>query len=195
MGFQIGDGTGRGYTAEVTKDNHLSTHAFREDYKEFAARDGDAFNINTGTINLSNATATPVLYLENTGEFDMIIPQIIYLLRASTNGTGDVTVDIYKNITGGTIVSNATAVDMQESRNLSSPKQPSGKVYKGATGSTRTGGTQIISTLASVSTRVAIEIGNIVLPKGNNACIEITAPTSNTSMDTMSIFEMWSRKI
>jgi len=193
MPDMIKDGKGRGYSAEVSPDNHLVTHAYAEGFKEFAVISGDAYNINTGAITLTNDTTTPVLYVENTGDNEFVIPQIIYLLRATTGGAGDCTVNVYKNITGGTIVSGATNVDMKQSRNVGINRLPSGNIYKGATGNTRTGGTQILSTLVGTSVKVLIEVGDLIIPKGKNICFEIIPPTGNTSMSMMFINELWIR--
>ena len=146
MSTRVQDGTGSNYFAKVTPDNLLRTHAFTEPFEDFALFTGESFNINTGTITLTNATATPVLYIENTSEeADLVISRFLWSLRASTSGSGDSTIDVYKNITGGTIVSNATAVDMKSSKNVGSGAVPTANIYKGATGSTFTGGTQIVT--------------------------------------------------
>jgi len=194
MPDQIQDGTGTGRLAKVTVNNHLEAHSFTEGFKEFALTNTNAFNINTGKITLTNGTATPVLYIENESEQTFVIPQIIYLLRASTGGSGDATIDIFKGITGGTIVSSPTNVDMRQSRNMGDDRVPDGKILKGATGDTRTGGTQVISTIAGASVKVLIEVGDIIIPPGRNICFEYTAPTDNTSQACMFIVEMWLRE-
>jgi hypothetical protein len=189
----IEDGKGSGKKAYVDDENHLVTHAYTEQFKEFALLTGDAFNINTGIINLTSDSATPVLYIENKGVGDFVIPTITYILRASTGGSGDLIVNVYKNITGGTIISNATDVEMKNSRNVGLSKTPVGNIYKGATGDTRIGGEKIISTITGAESRVVIEPGDTIIPRFKNICFEIIPPTGNTSMNIMCITELWIR--
>jgi hypothetical protein len=189
----IVDGKGTGSKAQVTDLNHLVTHSYTEPFKEFAVINGDAFNVNTGIINLTSDSPTPVLYIHNSGDRDFVIPQITYILRASTGGSGDLRVNVYKNITGGTIVSNAVDVEMKHSRNVALNQSPSGKLYKGATGDTRIGGEKIIATITGSPSRVVIEPGDTIIPKAKDICFEIIPPTGNTSMNIMCITELWIR--
>jgi hypothetical protein len=189
----IEDGKGSGKKASVSDNNHLFVHAYAEEFKEFALVTGDAFNINTGLITVTDDSPSPILYLENTGEGDFVIPQITYSLRDSTGGSGDCIINVYKNITGGTIVSNETVVEMKHSRNVKLSKTPPGNIYKGGTGYTRIGGEKIISTLTGFPDRIAFEPGDTIIPKAKNICFEIIPPTGNTSMNLMCITELWIR--
>jgi len=190
----IEDGKGTGTKAGVDNNNLLETHAYTEDYKEYILENnGTAFNINTGLITLTSASISSVLYMENTGEENMIVPKLIYLMGNSTGGSGDIIISIYKNITAGTIIDGASDVEMLHSRNLGISAPPEGNIYKGAEGNTGTGGTKIISTIVSGPTKVIIDVGNIVMPRGKNICVELTPQTGNTSMGMMVVAEMWIR--
>lgn len=190
------DGTGTGSKAKITTENLLRVHAFTESFDNFALLNGNSFNVNTGVITLTNATETPVLYIANTSDNDdLVITRFLWLIRGTTGGSGDVTVDIYKNITGGTIVSGASAVSMASSKNVGSGASIPGNVYKGATGNTYTGGTLIVSTQTTSSTATSITTGTPVIPPGNNVCVTYTPPTSNTSQDAMFIADVFVRKV
>jgi len=194
--LKIRDGIGKGFSALVDKFNLLGTHSFTEAFKEFrVSSTGQAFNINTGTVTLTEPTASAVFYLSNTGSTIWRIPLILYLIGTSTGGTGDGVVDIYKNVTGGSIVDNAIAVDMQESRNIGSSAVLTGSIFKGAEGNTRTGGTQIVSTIVRQTQRIAIEVGDIVVPPGNNLMVVHTPQPSNSNVKCQYVAEIWEQDI
>jgi len=79
----IKDGTGKGAFAKVSTSNRLLTDASIETRAAVAARAGDAYNINTSTINLSGTASSALLYFQNTGENDVIITAFFYLLGNS----------------------------------------------------------------------------------------------------------------
>ena len=182
---QIQDGTGKGYLAKVDNDNRLYTKSVISTEQEHESSNGLAYNINTGIITLTNATKTPVLYLKNNEEFDLIIDTVLYMTGASTGGSGNVLVEIVRNPTAGTIVSGASDVEMNVNRNFGSTRSLSANAYKGATGSTLTDGVKFIESILSTATqRVAVSVGAVIIPKGSSIAIQITPPTGNTSMAT-----------
>ena len=182
---QIQDGTGKGYLAKVDSDNRLYTKSVVSTEQEHESSNGLAYNINTGIITLTNATKTPVLYLKNNEELDLIIDTVLYMTGASTGGSGDVLVEIVRNPTAGTIVSGASDVEMNVNRNFGSTRSLSVNAYKGATGNTLTDGVKFIESILSTATqRVAVSVGAVIIPKGSSIAIQITPPTGNTSMAT-----------
>lgn len=182
---QIQDGTGKGYLAKVDSDNRLYTKAITSTEQEHESSNGLAYNINTGIITLTNATKTPVLYLKNNEEFDLVIDTVLYMTGASTGGSGNVLVEIVRNPTAGTIVSGASDVEMNVNRNFGSTRSLSVNAYKGATGNTLTDGVKFIESILSTATqRVAVSVGAVIIPKGSSIAIQITPPTGNTSMAT-----------
>ena len=182
---QIQDGTGKGYLAKVDNANRLSTNSVTTSAQEFASANGLAYNLNTGVITLTNATKTPVLYLKNNEDLDLIIDLVLYMTGASTGGSGNILVEVVRNPTSGTIVSGASNVEMNQNRNFGSSRSLSVNAYKGTTGNTLTDGVKFIeSILATATQRVAINVGAIILPKGSSIAIQITPPTGNTSMAT-----------
>ena len=182
---QIQDGTGKGYLAKVDNDNRLYTKSIVSTEQEHESSNGLAYNINTGIITLTNATKTPVLYLKNNEEFDLIIDTVLYMTGASTGGSGNVLVEIVRNPTAGTIVSGASDVEMNVNRNFGSTRSLSVNAYKGATGSTLTDGVKFIESILSTATqRVAVSVGAVIIPKGSSIAVQITPPTGNTSMAT-----------
>lgn len=174
-----------GDKAVVTSEGLLRTYSVSESIVENAAENGNSFNINTGTINLTgNATKSAVLYLKNNGSLDLHIATVGYLLGNSTSGTGDLTLEAVRNPTGGTIVSGATNVDINVNKNAGSSDTLTVDAFKGAEGLTLTGGeTWYTSLLAGAARPYAIATGTLVITPGSSIGVNITTQASNTSMN------------
>ena len=185
MGFEITDGGGKGYSAEVDSENRLRVFSVSEQEVYNASSLGNSYNFNTGVINLTSASKSAVFYIKNNGDSDLIITQLFYLIGNSTAGTGDVLITVLRNPTTGTIISNAVAMEMDGvNRNFGSSKILTTDSYKGAEASTFTNGDKIIESIIDQSpTRVSIEVGGLVIPKGSSIGIDITPATSNSSLD------------
>lgn len=185
MGFEITDGGGKGYSAEVDSENRLRVFSISEQEVYNASSLGNSYNFNTGVINLTSANKSAVFYIKNNGDSDLIITQLFYLIGNSTAGTGDVLVTVLRNPTTGTIISNAVAMEMDGvNRNFGSSKNLTTDSYKGAEASTFTNGDKIIESIIDQSpTRVAVEVGGLVIPRGTSIGIDITPATSNSSLD------------
>lgn len=185
MGFEITDGGGKGYSAEVDSENRLRVFSISEQEVFNASSLGNSYNFNTGVINLTSDSKSAVLYIKNNGDSDLILTQLSYSMGNSTGGTGDVLVTVLRNPTTGTIISNA--VDMEVggvNRNFGSSKIITTDSYKGAEGYTFTNGVKIIDTIIDQAPiRVAIELGGISIPKGSSIGIDITPATSNSNVN------------
>ena len=185
MGFEITDGGGKGYSAEVDSENRLRVFSISEQEVDNASSLGNSYNFNTGVINLISASKSAVLYIKNNGDPDLVLTQLSYSMGNSTGGTGDVLVTVLRNPTTGTIISNA--VDMEVggvNRNFGSSKSLTTDSYKGAEGSTFTNGVKITDTIINQAPiRVAIELNGISIPKGSSIGIDITPATSNSNVN------------
>ena len=185
MGFEITDGGGKGYSAEVDSENRLRVFSIAEPEVFNASSLGNSYNFNTGVINLTSASKSAVFYIKNNGDSDLIITQLFYLIGNSTAGTGDVLITVLRNPTTGTIISNAVAMEMDGvNRNFGSSKSLTTDSYKGAEASTFTNGDKIIESIIDQSpTRITVEVGGLVIPRGTSIGIDITPATSNSSLD------------
>ena len=185
MGFEITDGVGKGYSAEVDSENRLRVFSISEQEVFNASSLGNSYNFNTGVINLTSASKSAVLYIKNNGDPDLILTQLSYSMGNSTGGAGDVLVTVLRNPTTGTIISNA--VDMEVggvNRNFGSSKIITTDSYKGTEGYTFTNGVKIIDTIIDQApVRVAVELGGISIPKGSSIGIDITPATSNSNVN------------
>jgi len=184
MGEFIIDATGKSYGAKVDVDGRLHVDSINTDRESYNSQKGYSFNINTGLITLTNgATDNAVMYVKNNEDFPLIITNVFYQTGASTGGTGNIIVSLYRNPTAGTIVSGASAVEINANRNFGSSRALNVTAYKGATGTTFTDGTKALeSILATATQRIAVSAGAITLPKGASIGVQFKTPTSNTSM-------------
>ena len=173
----------------VTEEKRAMVDAVSQTVEEHAAEEGRSFNVNTGTITLTTANKSALLYMKNTGSVDLIIPTVGYLIGYSTGGTGDLIPEIILNPTTGTIVSDETAVEMNVNKNAGSSKVLSVDAYKGTEGKTLTNGTMAYgSLLAGAARGYVIGTGNIILPAGSSIGINVTPQSSNSNMDIQIFF-------
>ena len=135
----IQDGTGTGNRVKVS-GNRLFSHTITESEGVHAAEQGDAYNINTGTIGLTSSTASSVYYLKNNESRDLIVEAIAVGIGSAGTTTDVSTITVIRNPTS---VSYSTAVDMNANRNFGSSKTLTADTYKGAEAATTTGGTNI----------------------------------------------------
>jgi hypothetical protein len=170
----IVDGTGTGKSAKVS-GKRLFTHAITEAEAIHSTEKGDAYNINTGDINLTSSTASSVMYIKNNENQDLIIEALAVGVGSAGTTTDVGTVTIIRNPTS---VSYSTAVDMNENRNFGSSKTLTVDAYKGAEAATTTGGDSVIQFYMGSGTRLFAPI-NLLLPKGSSMAVEIDTNTSS----------------
>lgn len=189
MPDSIRDGAGKGNMAKVNANQRLYTQTVQKSAALNANENGDAYNINTGVITLTNAADTPVLYLKNNETQDLVVEAVAIGLGPTTGGTGGwIKGTFVRNPTTGTIISSTpTDVDINSNRNYGSTNTLTADAYKGATGDTMTDGDDHIilnlgqgSTTSSTRSFVTI---NEILPKGTSFGVKIDPQASNTSQD------------
>lgn len=182
MDFKLVDSTGKEYGVKVDSNNRAYVDSISKDTSINAALNGESYNINSGTINLTTGNESGIIYIKNSEEKHLVIKEIIVILGGSTGGSGEGEVRIVKNPNKGTLVTNATVAEIVENRNFSSSRELSASVYKGIEGATITDGdTFATSTRSSFPTLINFDASAIVLAKGNSIAVNFTPPTSNTS--------------
>lgn len=173
--FSLVNGVGTGDRAEVDGRNRLQTRSVSVPEVQAANELGNAYNINTGKVTLSATTG--IVYLKNTGATDFILDSVaVGLGSGSFSESPDVI--LTRNPTGGTLISVATAVDMNQNRNFSSSQSLGANVYKGASGATVTGGNEIAEFFMNGQGRLFAEI-NFVMPTGSSIAITINPNLSS----------------
>ena len=183
MTFVLKSGT-TGSTAEVDAANRIQAFSTSQTNATSKAVAGDSYNINTGTINLTSANSSSLLYLKNTDTVTWTIARVFYNAEVSTGGGGGWLAEVAANPTAGTLLSGGTAF-LPVNFNFSSAKQLISTCLKGVEGSTATGGTQAaVSTIIPASgTRVLIPFDSVILEPGSSLAVVVTPPAGNTSMD------------
>jgi hypothetical protein len=185
MSLIITDGTGTGKVAKVDEQNRLFTKTVSKSAIEDATDEGRSYNLNTGIITLTSANESGVLYLKNTDPLnDIHISAIAVGVGPSTGGTATSinNITVVRNPTGGTIVDNATNVDINSNRNFSSSKALTSDAYKGAEGNTLTGGSDHLLLFQASGGRLFATIDE-VLSNGASIGVNILPQTDNTSMN------------
>lgn len=190
---RIKSGAGNGKDAYVTTDNQLQVASRMETQEAHETELGNAYNINPGTINLTSANASALLYLKNTGDNPLKITTSITLLGTSTNGSGDWQVEVLRNPTAGTLLSGTAYVPLN--KNFGSANTLTGTALYGAEASTVTAsdGT-IIDSLYSSSGRKTVPV-SLELPKGTSVAVRVTPPTGNTSANVQVALAVFERSV
>jgi len=189
METQLIDGRGTGYRAQINKENQIETFSVIRSELSSSLDHGKTWNLGTGYLTLTSANASDVLYIKNTGTIPLVIDLYVVLARASTGGSGDLLIDILRNPTGGTVISDASlanAVNM----NFGSNEQPDALFYKGAEGKTLTGNDGVLRSKTTADNRWLAGILTEI-PKGASLGFRVTPPTGNTSMDLEVIVEIY----
>lgn len=163
----IEDGTGAGYKCKVDALNRLHVESTSVPEAVSQVYQGDAYNINTGNITFS--AAGTLLYIQNNEDQDLNIVAIAVGVGAgTTSDIGEIT--LVRNPTGGDLISDATAVSMNQNRNFGSTKTLTANAYKGKSGGTLTGGNNIALFYQGSSGRLFASI-DFVIPKGQSMAI------------------------
>lgn len=180
--MQLDDGTGRGFKQKVDSLNRSHTFSVVRSEETDAAANARSYVIETGLITLTTANKSAVFYLKNTETLRLFIDGFIIYTGLSTGGTADDSsiVEILKNPSAGTIVSGAVDVDIKSNRNFSSAAPLSADAFKGAEGNTFTdGNTHLIGGFSPDTDELK---SGIILSNGNSLGVNVTPPTSNTSI-------------
>ena len=179
-------GGGPDIGAHVDQNNQLHTFCVTETERNAAVEQGKAYNINTGIIALTGSSESAVFYMKNdeapiNGETDIVIDSIIIGVNTrSATITEAPIATIYRNPTGGTIVSDANAVSMNSNSNFGSSNTLSSLVYSASgTGKTITGGTS--HAIVVCGERTIIPELYIDLPKGSSIGISLDLNTSGSA--------------
>ena len=183
MAEQIKDGSGTGYLAKVDTDNRLFTRSVTQSEEFFANENGNAYNLNTGIVDLTDANETTIFYMKNNEEKDFIITAVVVGVWASDGDGLDMNATFVRNPTTGDIITNASNVAINSNRNYGSSNTLTADVYVGASGETVVNGNDHILVRITEESRNVITI-NERLPKGTSFAVNILPPTSNTSMNT-----------
>lgn len=176
--MKILDGKGKGTHAEVGSDNRLRVHGVVEQLSDHEIEEGNGYNINTGLISITGDAT--LIYLKNTGDSDIIVDSLALGAFEGITHSDDPYITLVRNPTGGDLITDATAVSMNQNRNFSSSNTLSADAFKGKVSGTLTGGNDIAILQLTPAARNFFSI-KFTLGKGASIGIKLTANVSSGS--------------
>lgn len=190
--MQITNAVGNGDGLGITSSNRALVAGITEGMRENASLIGHQFNINSGIISLTSSSDNAILYFKNdespeNGESRYLIESVVVGIGDFNGATlvEEVHIKVLRNPTAGTIISGASAVDMNSNSNFGASETLSTTTlaYKGASGNTFTDGTDHAIIFASASTTLgaanrAVVTMDIILGRGNSIGITVDPQTT-----------------
>ena len=178
MSNNIKDGTGTGRLAKVGDQNRVHTHALSASTSTVASVKGDAFNISSNLVTLTNDSEAALLYIQNNEDADISIITEFVNIGTSTGAPGvEGTTMFYLNPTGGTLISNAVEAQVLN-RRIGDNETLDADTFRGVQGDTITGGNSI--PIPSPGGAIASEY---IIPKGASFALSYTPASGNTNID------------
>lgn len=186
MGTILENGVGDGNKALIDPNNQLHVFSQTRTTTQQATSIGNSYNINTGNIGLTSTTASGVLYFKNeespvNGESSFVVDSIAIGIDNAGTTASMANIVVVRNPTGGTLISGASDVEMNQNRNFGSSNSLDSVVYKGVEGNTVTGGQDIALFYQASGSRGVYSV-DFEMPKGSS--IAITIDTQTTSGTT-----------
>lgn len=177
----INDGAGKGFIAQVSANQRLATDSIIITGEDDAIRRGEGWQISSGPVAFTAATATAILYVKNNGPLDLVLDRAVLVLGSATGAAAgsDWTFQTLRNPTAGTIIDNALAAGVSNS-NHGSSITPQADTYKGVQGDTLTDGTGAPLPIIQNLPRSTFPLGRR-LPTGSSIGWKLTPPTGTTS--------------
>lgn len=168
------DGTGSGNLQQVNGKNEAVVFSVMETESINASEAGLSYNINTGDISSISSGDSTLIYFKNDEEEDIVLEAFAVGLRGFTSLTDMAVVTMIRNPTGGDLLSDTTAVAMNQNRNFGSSDTLSSTsvAYKGKNSGTVTGGTDIAQFYMGNNSRLFAGI-NFVLQRGSSVAIKV----------------------
>lgn len=171
----IEDGTGTGKKAKIDVNNRLAVQSSVEpDFARVSREESETYIISHDDyITISSTdTETGILYFANTDQ-----NKDLYIHSIRTCGTGIQKWKLYKNVTGGTLVSAESAAGIVN-MNLTSGNTPKATVYKGTNGSTISGGTMLGHHINDTGYSLDVYDGGLILTNGQNLVLTCEVPVA-----------------
>ena len=203
--MKIEDGTGSSRRANVNKLNRLAVDATTFAGEDDAIRRGEGWQIasagnGAGNISFTAAQQTAMLYFSNTGAFDLVLDRVVVILGdAAGGGSNDWSLQVLRNPTGGTLITNAVNAGVSNSNHGSEVAYP-GVAYRsltpvstGAAGTnydTLTGGSGAVQPLKQTIDRVILPLGRR-MPTGTSLGINLTPPTGTTAASALIVAHIY----
>jgi hypothetical protein len=167
---------GNGTTANINAKRELKVFAVSETEAQGAVESGDAYNINTGDIGCAGDTT--LIYFKNDEDYPVFLEAFAVGIRGSTI-TDQATVTLISQPTGGDLISDASAVSMNQNRLIGSSKalKSTTLAYKGKVSGTVTGGNDVAQFYMGSNSRLYASI-NLEIQRGASIAIKVAGTTT-----------------
>lgn len=185
----IEDGTGSGFRAKVDENNRIATNSVVKTSSLFGTLKGMTFSFAGGSMVLTTANASALLYVKNNEDLDLIVESVRFQAFDSTGGASGIpTWSILKNPTAGTIISGGTVANPSNA-NFGSQNTINVTLLRGGEGFTFTDGVVHANIFGDrIPHRISIDGADFVIPRGSAIGIRVTPPAGNTSWTVSSGF-------
>jgi hypothetical protein len=178
MSDKISDSAGRGYGLKVDENNRAHTQSVSVPEEVEATAAGRAYNINTGLISFS--TDGTLIYIKNNEDEALVIKAIALGSFDGVTHSDDPYITLIRNPTGGDLLSDLTAVGMNQNRNFGSNNTLAATVYAGKSSGTVSGGNDTAILQVSPGGRNFYPI-DFSLEKGDSLAVKLTLNESSGS--------------
>jgi hypothetical protein len=193
----IKDGTGKGYRARVDEQNRLDVHAVTLGELSEHVAEGYAYTAyHDGFIVLTGSAESHLLYLENTGDTDLVIERVVFATSDSTSGSvGKYVSGWVLNPTTGSIVARAKTTGRYVfNKRMGDAKAPSANVYVGIEGDTATDVDGKVQGVFTAGSTVLIST-TLFIPKSTAFSVYVKPPSGNVSMSASLGIEFYTREL
>lgn len=172
MATTIQDGTGTKLKAKINQENRLLTQTISETEFDNATSVGESYNINTEFLTITGNTETPLLYIKNNNDRNLVL-SAFFIGTDADSGTATrlSLLRVYKNPTSGTLISSGTDIT-PVNRNFGSSNEFGGIAKKGGDGFTISGfeSTPVLYQTQGTKQRNFGTV-QLVLPKGSSVVV------------------------
>jgi hypothetical protein len=178
MSSTIKDAAGGGNGMKVDKNNRAHTQSVTATEAISETIKGNAYNINSGLISFS--TDGTLMYIKNNEDEALMIEAIALGSFNGVTHSDDPYITLISNPTGGDLLSDLTAVPMNQNRNTGSSNTLAATVYIGKSSGTVSGGDDMAILQVNAGSRNFYPI-NFLLQKGSSMAIKLTLNESSGS--------------
>ncbi len=188
---QIEDGQGTGYRAAVDVGNRLLTKAITNcDCKDTSIRKSQSYEFATGAFIAPTTTAEhAILYIKNTSS-----TKRMHIHTIRTCGSVVQQWILYKNDTGGTIISDASA-GVEVNHNFSSSNAAEADVFvASAAGKTRSGGSWMSQHINDIGHSNVDYEGALILSQNDSLTLTVQNVSSATTLSCARIHVYYEEK-
>lgn len=186
----IQDGTGKGYLVKVDSDNRIITRSVVQSEFDNSTSSSNAFNINTEFLTITNATETPLLYIKNNEDYDLIVEAwFVGTDVAVGSATRQSIMRVHPNPTGGTIISSGSNLSAIN-RSVGSSEELNAVIKLGGDAFTLTtsGSPVLYQTQANVARNFGVV--HLAIKKGSSLAVTIQT-YGLTSIDVYTGFQVY----